>query len=133
MTDPRLRLLRATLAVNAISSGLTGLVLALAAVPLAPLVGLAGPLPLVVFGVALVVFALRVWAARREPMSLTRAGVILALDVAYVIASVVFLLDGPGVLSPLGRLLVAIMADIVAVFAAFEYAGLRRARSPVEA
>jgi hypothetical protein len=34
----------------------------------------------------------------------------------------------PGVLSSLGRVFVALMADVVAVFAILEYVGLRRAR-----
>jgi hypothetical protein len=128
MTDRGLHLLRTTFAVNAISSGLTGVLLLLGAVPLAPLLGLPGPLPVALFGASLFAFAAYVWRARREPLDLGQATAIFVLDVAYVGASVVVLLVWPGVLSSLGRVFVALMADVVAVFAILEYVGLRRAR-----
>jgi hypothetical protein len=128
MNDARSRLLRLTLAVNALSTALCGALLLAAAVPLAPLLGLSGPLPLAVLGALLLAFALEVWRARRQPFAPRRVGVILATDVAYVIASAVLLLAFPGVLSPIGRLATAMVADVVAIFAILEYVGLRRAR-----
>ena len=128
MIDPRFRLLRATLTVNAISSGLFGASLLAGAVPLAPVLGAPGPLPVAVFGALLLAFAFEVWRARREPVSLRQATFIFALDVAYVIASVVLLLAWPASLSTIGRVVVALAADMVAVFALLEYVGLRRAR-----
>ena len=48
------------------------------------------------------------------------------MDVAYVAASVVFLLAFPRVLSPLGWWLTLGLAEVVTVFAIAEYVGLRR-------
>jgi len=123
--------LRSTFGVNAAFSGLAGAALVVGAASLAAVFGLPGPLPLVVFGAMLLAFAWQVWRARVEPMDLRLAAAILAMDVAYVLASVVLLLAWPGVLSPLGRLFVAVAADAVAVFAVLEYVGLRRARRPL--
>jgi hypothetical protein len=128
MTHSRFRLLQLTLTVNAVSTALFGVALVVAAAPLAPVLGLTGPWPLVVFGALMLGFALRVWRVRREPLDLREAGTILALDVAYVVATVVILLAWPSVLSPIGRLLAAAVADLVTVFAILEYVGLRRAR-----
>jgi hypothetical protein len=128
MNDRGLHLLRTTFAVNAISSGLTGALLLLGAVPLAPVLGLPGPLPVALFGASLIAFAAYVWRVRREPLDLGQAMAIFILDVAYVGASVVVLVVWPGVLSSLGRVFVALLADVVAVFAILEYVGLRRAR-----
>jgi hypothetical protein len=50
------------------------------------------------------------------------------MDVGYVAASVAFLVGWPSVLSPLGRVATALVADLVAVFAVLEYVGLRRLR-----
>ena len=64
---------------------------------------------------------------RREPVDLVQARAVFVMDVAYVIASFALVAAWPQLLSPLGRLGVALMADVVAVFALFELVGLRRA------
>lgn len=130
------RLLRNTLTVNAVATAASGAAMALGAVPLAPLVGLPGPWPLLAFGAALVAFALYVWRVRREPVDLVQARAVLVMDVAYVIASFALVGAWPQLLSPLGRLGVALLADVVAVFALLELVGLRRAsrgRAPAHA
>ena len=129
MNDSRQQLLRTTLAVNAIATAACGAVFLAAAVPLAPVLGVPGPLPLAACGVLFLAFAAQVWRVRREPVDLAQATAILALDVLYVIASVVLLLAWPSVLSSYGRILTALLADTVAVFAILELVGIRRARS----
>ena len=121
------RLLRNTLTVNALATAASGAAMALGAVPLAPLFGLPGPWPMAAFGAALVLFAAWVWLVRREPVDVAQARAVFVMDVAYVIASFALIAGWPQLLSPLGRLGVALMADVVAVFALFEYVGLRRA------
>lgn len=127
MTEIRSSLLRTTLAVNAISTAASGALFVAAAAPLASLMGV-GPIPLAIVGSFFVAFAALVWMARREPLNLHQVEAIFAMDVAYVLASVVLLLAWPGVLSPAGRLITALLADVVAVFAVLELVGLRRAR-----
>jgi hypothetical protein len=124
----RSRLLQLTLTVNAVSTALFGAGLVAASAPLAPVLGVSGPWPLVAFGALMLGFAAWVWRVRREPLDLREAATILALDVAYVVATVVLLLAWPQTLSPIGRLLAAAVGDLVAVFAVLEYVGLRRAR-----
>lgn len=131
MNDHGLRLLRSTFAVNAISTALSGALLLLGAVPLAPVLGLPGPLPVAVFGASLIAFAAYVFWVRREPMDLGHAAAVFVLDVVSVAGSVVLLVAFSGVLSSLGRLVAALMAAVVAVFAILEYIGLRRTRSSV--
>jgi hypothetical protein len=121
------RLLRKTLTINALATAASGAALALGAVPLAPLFGLPGPWPLAAFGAGLVAFAVYVWRVSREPVDLVQARAVFVMDVAYVIASFALVAAWPQLLSPLGRLGVALMADVVAVFAVFELVGLRRA------
>ena len=121
------RLLRNTLTVNAVATAASGAAMALGAVPLAPLVGLPGPWPLFAFGAALVAFALYVWRVGREPVDLVQARAVFVMDVAYVVASFALVAGWPQLLSPLGRLGVALLADVVAVFALLELVGLRRA------
>jgi hypothetical protein len=121
------QLLRRTLTVNAVATAASGTALALGAVALAPLFGLPGPWPMAAFGAALVLFAAWVWLVRREPVDVAQARAVFVMDVAYVIASFALIAGWPQLLSPLGRLGVALMADVVAVFALFEYVGLRRA------
>jgi hypothetical protein len=128
MNDSRVQLLRTTFAVNAISTALAGVVLLAGAMPLAPVLGVPGPLPLAVVGALFIAFGAQVWRVRREPVDLAQATAILVLDVAYVLGSVVLLLGWPGVLSFYGRLATALLADVVFVFAILEYVGLRRAR-----
>ncbi len=121
------QLLRRTLTVNAVATAASGTALALGAVALAPLFGLPGPWPMAAFGAALVLFAAWVWLVRREPVDVAQARAVFVMDVAYVIASFALIAGWPQLLSPLGRLGVALMADVGAVFALFEYVGLRRA------
>ena len=128
------RLLRATLTTNAVVSGLCGAGLVAAGSPLHGVLGLPGPAPLIVFGALLLVFAAQVWRARREPVDRRQAQAILVMDVAYVVATAVFLLVWPQVLSPLGRWLAIAVAEVVALFALGEYVGIRRlARSTAAA
>jgi hypothetical protein len=128
MNDSRVQLLRTTFAVNAVSTAFSGVVLLAGSVPLAPLLGVPGPLPLAVVGALFIAFGAQVWRVRREPVDLAQATAILVLDAAYVLGSVVLLLGWPGVLSFYGRLAVALLADVVFVFAILEYIGIKRAR-----
>ena len=128
--DDPARLLRLTLTVNALATGATGVLFLAGAPALQGLFGLASPSPLAVVGALFVLFGGYVWLARREPINPRLGFSVLVMDVAYVAASVVFLLGFPRALSPLGWWLTLGLAEVVTVFAIAEYAGLRRLPRP---
>jgi hypothetical protein len=120
------RVLRVALTVNALATAATGVLFLAGAPALHGIFGLASPLPLAVVGFLFVLFGGYVWLGRREPLNPRIGFAIFLMDVAYVAASVVFLLAFPRVLSPLGWWLTLGLAEVVTVFAIAEYVGLRR-------
>lgn len=128
-TTARAPLLRRALLANAIFSELSGLAFLIGAGPLAALIGLGAAWPLMVLGAGVLFFGILVFfEARREPLHIGRARAILALDIAWVLASGALLLLNPLGLTSAGWWLVAGIADVVAVLAVLEYLGLRRLR-----
>jgi hypothetical protein len=124
------RVLRLTLTVNALATAATGVLFLAGAPALHARFGLPSPAPLAVVGALFVLFGGYVWIARREPQNPRLAFSVFMMDVAYVAASVVFLLGFPRALSPLGWWLVLGLAEVVTVFAIAEYVGLRRLARP---
>jgi len=123
--DPS-RLLRLTFTVNAVSTAATGLAFLAGGRWLGPLLGLA-PVVLAVLGAAFVAFGLHLSAVLRQPeISRGQALYFALLDSTYVAGSVVLLLGWPQLLSSIGRLVFALLADVVAVFAIAEFVGYRR-------
>jgi hypothetical protein len=123
--DPS-RLLRRALSVNAWISAANGLVFLSAGHVLGPAFGLA-PAVLWVLGAGFLAFAGHAAAvARKDVISRGEALYFVIADAGYVAASVVVLLGFPQVLTGLGRLFFAAAADVVAILAVAEYAGLRR-------
>ncbi|HFE66030.1 MAG TPA: hypothetical protein ENJ93_02105 [Chloroflexi bacterium] len=121
------KLLRYTLRSNAAFSAVSGVIAILAAAPIAAFMGLASPLILVVIGVGLLPFAFLVYKVSTmtaiKPLFVKE---ILVMDLLWIGGSVAILLVGWPVLTTNGRWLVAILADIVAVFALLEFVGLHR-------
>ena len=125
------RLLRLTLTVNAVATGACGLAFLAGGHLLGPLFGLA-PLVLWVLGAGFVAFGLHLRAVVRRPEIARGTALYFALlDSAYVVASVVVVMDFPSLMSGMGRLVFALLADIVAVFAVCEFIGYRRLSSLV--
>ena len=124
------RLLRTTFTVNAIATGATGLGFLAAGHVQGPVFGLA-PAVLWVLGAGFVAFAVHLAAVLRGP-SITRGQALyFALaDSVYVAASVVAVMDFPHLMSGMGRLVFAGLADVVAVFAIAEFVGWRRLSAP---
>lgn len=120
-------LLRRALLGNAVFSGVSGLALALAAGPLASLMGLPSPLILIVVGLGVLGYAAIVFRISTRP-SISRAEAIFTViaDSSWVVGSLVLLLTGWVSFTPTGKWLVAIAADIVAVFALMQFIGFRR-------
>ncbi|HNP72631.1 MAG TPA: hypothetical protein PKK15_16030 [Kouleothrix sp.] len=124
--DPA-RLLRRTLFADALFSTLGGAGMLLAAGPIAAWLGLGAGWPIALIG--LDVLILGVWIgyeARRTPIAAGRVRLMLALNIAWVVASVLLLLFDPFGLTTAGKWAVAGLADAAAVVALLEYLGLRR-------
>jgi hypothetical protein len=124
------RALRIFLSLDATASVTLGVLLAaLGAMVLAELLGYP-PALLIPVGVGLVVFAgwLR-YLATRPFVSRAGAGVVVVGNVLWVLTSVVLVLAGWFDPTTLGRGFVLVQAAAVAVFAALQYGGLRRAGS----
>jgi len=124
------RLLRRTLQTNAVFSGISGAGMLLAAGSVARLLGLSSGLPIALLGADLLLFAAWVgYEAMQTVLRVRRARVVLALDIAWVVASAMIIALDPFGLSTAGKWAVAAVADAVAVFALLEYLGLRRLRA----
>ncbi|MDX1691569.1 MAG: hypothetical protein R3290_11150 [Acidimicrobiia bacterium] len=119
------RLLRRSLAANAVFSlgaGLAGLV---AASRLASLVGVPA-VWIVAVAAGLIPFGLGVLRlARMDRVDPGAARAVVAADVAWIAGAAV-IVALPGVLSPEGRVVVASLTAVVAVWAVLQAMGLRR-------
>ncbi len=120
-------MLRRTIQADSVFSLLGGLLLLIDSELIATLIGLPWSLAFVIVGIGLIGYAALLFlAARRTPLDRRQALGFLVADVAWVLASVVIVLDGLVPLSTAGFWGVLIIADIVAVFAVLKYIGLRR-------
>jgi hypothetical protein len=119
--------LRRSLQLDGVASGLCGLLLLAAAGPVTPLMGLDGPGIARAVGALFVVFAAALlWNAARVTVSRGGALAAVVLNAAWVLGSVLVIVDGP--LTPLGNAAVAAVGAAVLVFAVLEAVGLVRLR-----
>ena len=127
LTADRDLFLRRVLLADGLASGSTGLLLALAAGPLADLLGLSTTL-LRTTGVILLPFAAFVlWLATRPTISRRLVWALIATNALWTIDSVALLLTGWVDPTTLGVAFVIGQALVVAAFAEMQYLGLRRA------
>jgi hypothetical protein len=120
------RLLRRALTVNASITAANAVAFLAGGHLLAPVLGLPAA-ALWVLGAGLLAFAAHAgYVARKPAPSRGEAVYFVAADVAYVAASVIVLVGFPNLMTGLGRLFFAAAADVVALLAVAEYAGLRR-------
>lgn len=123
------RLLRRALSANAAFSGLSGIALIVGFGPIGQLVGVHLPGLFIAIGVGLLLFALGLSQnARRTTIDRTQAVIATIADIAWVAASGAILLINPEPLTLAGKWLIAIVADVVALFAVLQLWGLRRWR-----
>jgi len=123
--------LRQTLRANALFSVLSGLVLMIAAGPIASLM-MAQPVKIFGFdmemvllagGLAIFVFAVDVWlVSRPQHLNLLQAKLVLAMDVFWVVASIAILTVWPEVIG---------IAVIVAILGLLEFMGVFNAKGQV--
>jgi hypothetical protein len=126
-----------TLALDAATSGVSGLLLLTAAGPIAALLspagelfGLALPTLCRAVGLFLLAFAgLALVAARSKPVRAGLVWEVLAINVAWVIGSAVLVELAWDGLTLLGRLAIVAVALMVAVFALLQGIGLRRVQA----
>jgi hypothetical protein len=119
-------LLRKALLADALLSGITGLVLLLAAGPLATLEGL--PVGLLRWsGIILIPFAAFVaWLGTRERVQRPLVFAVVACNALWALDSVLLLVTGWVEPTILGEVFVLGQAAVVAVLAELEFFGLRR-------
>ena len=119
--------LKKVLLLNAVSSGATGALLTLFPAPVARLFGVAPQGPFLAVGVFLLVFAAGVgYEAMQKPPRPGRVQGIIALDVAWVVGSLLAVGGLFPVLSSLGSLLMLAVAGWVAAMAFLQTKGLRQ-------
>ena len=115
---------------NAVFSGLSGLIMVLAADALSQFLGLGSPIILTVVGIVLLLYApMLVWLANQSPVPTHFTWEVIALDVLWVIGSVILIFTDFVPLTTGGKWAIAITADIIALFAILQYVGLRRQQS----
>jgi len=118
--------LKNTLLLNALSSGMTGIILICFARPAAELFGQMQTAPFSGVGVFLLVFALYVFRiSRRTPVRGNEARVVTMLDLSWVVASVVLLVWMSDQFSVVGNVLIAAVAGWVGLMAVLQWRGLR--------
>lgn len=82
---------------------------------------------LMVLGLGLVVYGLGVfYLASSRPLDRWLPQIMLIGNIAWIIGSVVLLVVDPFPMTTAGRWMVLIIADVVGLFAIWEYIGLRR-------
>ena len=118
-------LLRKALKGNALFSGLSGIGILIANAELSRLLGFPSRVPLVIVAVALLGFALLLATnASRESLRLADAWTAVLMDLAWVVGSYVLLFIAP--FSKPGRWIVAIVAELVLLFAIVQWLGIRK-------
>ncbi len=115
---------------NAVFSGASGLVMLLAADAPSQFLGLGNPLILTVVGIVLLLYMpMLVWLANQSPVPTHFAWEVIALDILWVIGSLILIFSDFVPLTTSGKWAIAITSDIVGLFAILQYVGLRRQQS----
>ena len=126
-TQDKAGLLRSALLGNSIFCFLSGLDFALFSRPVAEFLGLSSPTVVLVLGLGLIAYALVVFTqAHAHSLSTPFACFAILADLLWVIGSAALIFTGLVAFSAAGKWAIAIIADIVLVFAIAQYIGLRR-------
>lgn len=123
-------LLQRTLQANGLFCASSGAILVFAAPWLARVLGLPWPPAIAVTGLILLPYGLLLWRQARRAAQLTALGrMAIILDGLWVAGSVALLLGGWLPLTTAGKWVIALLADVVGLFAVVQYVGLRRMAS----
>jgi hypothetical protein len=121
--------LRRVLQADALASGLSGALLIVAAKPLAAFIGVGLPLPLIVTGIFLLLYAGGLLQqAAQDTLSRRFVTAAIIINIAWVVGSGFILLTDVVPLTLAGKWAIAIVADLVAIFAGLQFYGLRQMR-----
>lgn len=122
-----MKTLRNVMLINAISSGATGLALAMFPKTIAGTFGTSATMPFIETGIFLTVFAAFVFVVgRSNPVHVRRVRLVIALDTLWVIGSAGIILFQPFAISVIGYVLIGAVAVWVAAMAWLQSAGLRQ-------
>lgn len=120
-------LLRSALLGNSIFCFLSGLDFVLFSSAITRFLGLPSPTIIFVLGIILAAYGLIVFTqARAKTLDLAFARYVIGLDVLWVIGSTVLVFTDLVAFTTAGKWAIAIVADIVLIFAIVQYVGLRR-------
>lgn len=120
-----MRYLKNALQINPISSGVTALLLILFSGFSAELFGTSRTAPFIGAGVFLLLFASYVFLqSRKEPLQSKKVQLIIALDVVWVIGSLIIILPRLFELSSIGYILIGAVGLWVAAMAWLQFKGL---------
>lgn len=124
--------LRTTLLVNAISSGATGLLLALFPSLAAGIFGVSQTVYFVEAGIFLVLFAAYVlFVATRNPVKLRSVMIVTTLDLLWVLGSIVVVFLLAGIVTTIGIVLIIAVAAWVALMALLQFKGTYAAKAGI--
>jgi hypothetical protein len=120
-------LLRRALLGNALFSTLSGLTILFAQKWVLRILGLSNSVSLLILGIGLIVFAAILIAnALRQKVKTSDAWIAVSMDVAWVVGSYVLIVVVP--FSRGGKWLIAVVAELVLLFAILQVFGIRRLR-----
>ena len=123
--------LKNILVVNAMSSGLTGLLLTMDAQLFANLFGTSAHAPFVGVGMFLIAFAAGVFfVSRRKDHWSREVPIVVTADTLWVIVSAVILFLRPFAITWIGYSFIAAVAAWVALMAFLQFTSLRRVNNP---
>ena len=123
----RFHLLRRVLQANGVFSGLSGLAFILGSEVIAAFLGLDAAAIIAITGGVLLLYAAGLfYVAAQETISRAAAWTFIIMDALWVVDSIAVLVIGWPPLTTAGKWAVAIVADVVAIFAVLQYYGLRR-------
>ena len=127
-TQDKGRLLRSALLGNSIFSLLSGLDFVLFSRPISKFIGNTAPTVILVLGIILIAFAAELYLLSRvEKINRFLVWAVIISDVLWVIASAVLIFTDLVQFTSAGNWALAVIADIVLVFAILQYVGLRKA------
>jgi hypothetical protein len=114
------------LKLNAISSGLTGLLFLLLSKTIAPIMGVTSHIPLIAVGGFLLAFSVFVFeVSLGRPIKLRAVKIVIALDIAWVVASAIAMIFLLQLLTVIGNALVIGIAIWVGGMVYLQKKGLR--------